>query len=129
MTPSRSRSALVLFGLGVFLGVSVWVFSPWLTGKTEPWDAEAPIWGLSWLAVAILGGLTGRASGALLPLGYAVGQMLITIRSPFGEFGILGWLFIVGYAFAGVFVALAVAGLTIFYKRILRARAPDIGNP
>ncbi len=41
MTPKRK--ALVLLALGVLLGVAVWLLSPWLTGKVEPWDADTPM--------------------------------------------------------------------------------------
>lgn len=108
MSVTPKRKALVLLALGVLLGVAVWLFSPWLTGKVEPWDADTPIWPLSWLLVAILGGLVGHVRGVCLPLGYALGQMLATIQSPFiGQFGALGWLFIGGYAAVAAVVTLA----------------------
>lgn len=112
------RSAPILLALGITLGVGIWLASPWLIGTAEPWDAEAPIWGASWLGVALLGGLFGRLSGVCLPVGYALGQFLITIRSPLGEFGLLGWSFIAGYAVAAILVALAVIGCIQLVRRI-----------
>jgi hypothetical protein len=92
-------TAPVLLTIGVLAGIGMWVYSPWLTGTIEPWDADAPIWMLSWLLIAVIGSLSGHICGVWLPLGYALGQMLITIQSLFvGEFGALGWLFIGGYA-------------------------------
>jgi len=113
---TTKRQALMLLALGILLGAGIWVLSPWLIGTIEPWDAEAPVWGISWLAVAFLGGLAGRVCGVCLPIGYAIGQMLITIRSPFGEFGILGWSFIAGYALAAVVITLAIVGLVTLIR-------------
>jgi hypothetical protein len=120
---SPGRKTLGWLALGVALGVAVWVFSPWLTGKAEPWDADAPVWSLSWLVVAVLGGLSGHVRGACLPLGYALGQMLVTIQSVFiGQFGALGWMFIGAHAAAAVLLALALAGMTAMIKRLWRTR-------
>ena len=119
MTPRRK--ALALLALGMVLGVTIWLFSPWVTGKSEPWDADAPIWSLSWLLVATLGGLTGHARGACLPLGYALGQMLITVKSVFlGEFGALGWMFIGGYAAVAIAVTWVIVGVTALVMRLRR---------
>jgi hypothetical protein len=106
----------------MLLGAAIWLLSPWLTGKSEPWDADAPIWSLSWLLVAVLGGLTGHVRGACLPLGYALGQMLITVKSVLiGQFGALGWMFIGGYAAVTIVVTFALVGATALVKRLWRA--------
>ena len=117
-------NAPVLLAIGVLSGVAMWVCSPWLTGKSEPWDADAPIWVFSWLLIAIIGGLVGHIRGVCLPLGYALGQMLITIQSVFGgEFGALGWLFIGGYAAVATLVTMALIGVTALLKKIRRAHS------
>ena len=121
MTPKRKALALLAFGM--LLGVAIWLFSPWLTGRIEPWDAHAPIWSLSWLLVAVLGGLTGHVRGACLPLGYALGQMLVTVKSVFiGQFGAMGWMFIGGYAAVAVVATFMLAGATVLVKRLWRAK-------
>jgi len=118
---TSKRRALALLALGMLLGVAIWLFSPWVTGKSEPWDADAPIWSLSWLLVAALGGLTGHVRGACLPLGYALGQMLITVKSVFlGEFGALGWMFIGGYAAVAIAVTWVIVGVTALVMRLRR---------
>jgi hypothetical protein len=105
------RKALPVFTVGILLGVAIWGFSPWLTGKVEPWDADSPVWPFSWALVAVAGGTIGHLRGICLPLGYAFGQMLVTIQSVFrSEFGVLGWLFILGYAAAAISVTLALIG-------------------
>lgn len=115
------RAALSLLALGVLLGAAIWLFSPALTGRAEPWDADAPIWFLSWIPLALLGGLSGRIRGICLPLGYALGQMLVTVKSVFvGEFGALGWMFIGAYAAAATAATLAVVGVTVVLKRLWR---------
>jgi hypothetical protein len=123
------RKALVLLALGVALGVGIWVFSPWLTGKDEPWDADQPIWLLSWLVVAVLGGMTSHIRGICLPLGYALGQMLVTIQSVFlGPFGALGWIFIGSYAAVAVVITLALVGVTALLKYLWRMRRTKAGD-
>jgi Na+/serine symporter len=72
--------------------------------------------------VATLGGLTGHVRGVCLPLGYALGQMLVTVKSVFlGEFGALGWLFIGGYAAVAIAVTLALVVATALVRRLWRA--------
>ncbi|MDX2252867.1 MAG: hypothetical protein NW202_11300 [Nitrospira sp.] len=117
-------TAPALLATGVLAGIAIWVCSPWPTGTIEPWDVEAPIWMLSWFLVASIGGLVGHVRGVCLPLGYALGQMLITIQSVFdGEFGPLGWLFIGGYAAVAIFVTLSLIGVTALLKKIRRAHS------
>jgi len=121
---SAIRKALAWLTLGIMMGAAIWIFSPWLTGKIEPWDADQPIWTLSWLVVAILGGLIGHVRGVCLPLGYALGQMLVTIKSVFvGQFGALGWIFIGTYAAVAVAVTLALVGVTALLKYLWRMRS------
>jgi hypothetical protein len=115
-------NALVLLAIGILAGAAIWVCSPWLTGTAEPWDADAPIWLFSWVFMAVLSGLVGHVRGVCLPLGYALGQMLVTIQSVFtGEFGALGWLFIGGYAAVATLVTVALIGVTTLLKKIRRA--------
>lgn len=118
---TERRKALLLLATGTLLGVAVWVFSPWLTGEVEPWD-HAAAWLASWIAIAVAGGLVGRLRGVLLPLGYALGQMLVTVKSVFaGQFGALGWTFIAGYAAVASLLALLMIGAAYAW-RALRAR-------
>ncbi len=119
--------APILLAVGILSGVAIWVCSPWLTGTSEPWDADAPIWMLSWLMVALIGGLVGHIRGVCLPLGYALGQILMTVHFLFsGEVGLLGWIFIGGYAAVAILVTLSIIGGTAMLKRIRRAHNPMI---
>lgn len=82
---------------------------------------------LSWLLIAVVGGLVGHIRGVCLPLGYALGQMLFTIRSVFvGEFGVLGWIFIGGYTAVATLVTLSLVGATAMLKKIRRAHNTTI---
>jgi Na+/serine symporter len=72
-------------------------------------------------------GLVGHVRGVCLPLGYALGQMLVTIQSVFGgEFGALGWLFIGGYAAVATLVTLSLIGVTTLLKKIRRAHSTSV---
>jgi hypothetical protein len=117
---SPKRKTLRLLAFGIICGGAIWIFSPWLTGRAEPWDADGPIWALSWLLVAVLGGLVGRVRGICLPLGYGLGQMLVTIRSIRGEFGLLGWTFIGGFTAVAVAGTLAMVGVIALFRRLAR---------
>ena len=118
--------ALSLLALGMILGVAIWLLSARITGSAEPWDADAPFWLYSWVLMAVLGGLSGRIRGACLPLGFALGQMLITIQSVFvGEFGALGWMFIGAYAAAATIVTLTLAGAVAAFKGLRRRLGSD----
>jgi hypothetical protein len=125
MDPRTRRHALLLLAAGVVLGAGIWVFSPWLTGHVEPWDADAPIWQASWLLIAIAGGCTGHTRGPLLVVGYALGQILITINGVIrSEFGALGWLFILGFMAAALVVTrtlVAAQALVMHCWRKLRS--------
>lgn len=126
---SPTRQALTLLTVGVSLGITIWVCSPWLTGKTEPWDGDTPIWSLSWLSVAVIGGLVGRISGVCLPIGYALGQMLITIPSVLSsEFGALGWWFIGDFAAVAVLVTLSIVAATNLLRYLWRKRSATGGG-
>jgi hypothetical protein len=117
-------TAPALLAVGILAGIAIWMFSPWLTGKAEPWDTDTLIWPLSWLLVAVIGGLVGHIRGVCLPLGYALGQMLFTIQSVFmGQFGALGWMFIGGYAAAATLVTLALIGSMVLLKRLRHGRS------
>lgn len=120
-------TALRLLAIGVAAGVGMWMCSPWLTGTIEPWDADASIWPLSWLIIAIFGGLSGDIRDVCLPLGYGLSQMLITIQSLFvGEFGASGWLFIGGYAAVAARVTLSLIGVTALLKKIRRTHSHSV---
>ena len=120
---STDRAALAWLGTGVALGGAFGWFSPAITGHAEPWDADAPVWGLSWLVVALAGGAAGRPRGILLPIGYAAGQMLATLRITLtGEFGFLGWIFIAAYAAPAIAVAAALAGIWALVRRMRHNR-------
>ncbi|MCW5744597.1 MAG: hypothetical protein KIT36_00165 [Alphaproteobacteria bacterium] len=107
--------------VGILLGIAIWLFSPWITGRIEPWDSDFPIWQISWLVVAVLGSLAGHARGVCLPLGYALGQMLVTIKSAFvGQFGALGWMFIAGYAAAATILTLVIVAVTMVWRQVRR---------
>lgn len=114
------RAAMLLLASGVALGVGVWVFSPWLTGHVEPWDAERPIWIASWLAIGFVGGCTGRVRGLLLVLGYALGQMLITIKPVLWLEFPLGWFFILYWMGAALVMALALVLAQLLVRHLWR---------
>ena len=103
------RRAFLAIVVSAALGAAIWAISPWVTGRTEPWDAE----GLFYLASLAVGGLV---SGLVIPkplwghyVGSVVGQLSFELLYlKLGALLLLGVLFMLGYSL--VFLAGAVAG-------------------
>lgn len=112
MNPRRWSAFL----LGLILGAAIWMLSPWIAGRSEPWDAEG-----GYYAGALLG--TGALGGILLPrhwpsvaLGIFAGQLLVifggVLADPAsGGFWPLGVVFLAVYSVLGLVGALLGAVL------------------
>ena len=60
MHPSTTRRAATTCAIAAGLGASIWLLSPWLTGHSEPWDAD----GFYYLGALLV---TGSISGVVAP--------------------------------------------------------------
>lgn len=126
LPPLRRWPAGLCFGVGVLLGAALWLFSPALLGRAEPWDAAVPVWSLSWPAIGVFGAAARHVRGLLLPLGDAAGQIAATVPQIVrSEFGVLGLAFIGG----GLVVALAVTLALLGAMALLRRHARSTDNP
>lgn len=118
LPPLQHWPAWLCFGVGALLGAALWLFSPVLLGHTEPWDAAAPLWSLSWPAIGVLAAATRHLRGLLLPIGDAAGQVAVTmpqiVRS---EFGVLGLAFIGGGLMIALAIALTLLGVMALWRR------------
>ena len=104
----RARQPLASFLAGVATGSAIWLFSPLVTGRREPWDAGA------YYPVALLG--AGLLGGLLLPghtrgfvAGIFVGQLLVLLAGvmsdPYG-----GGLWPLGVLFLALYSLLSLLG-------------------
>lgn len=71
----KNRIVLVLCFLW---GAVIWVASPQLTGKVEPWDASSPLYVTSLFVAGLIGALMNRPlrSAVAVWLGQSVGFMV-----------------------------------------------------
>jgi hypothetical protein len=103
----KARSAVPAFSVAALACASVWVVSPWLTGRREPWDVDSPFYVCALLfAGSVAGALTPKPIWALY-LGAVAGQLgyqVLFLR--LGPLFPLGALFLAGYCL--VFLAAAV---------------------
>jgi hypothetical protein len=112
MNPRRWSAFL----LGLILGAAIWLLSPWIAGRSEPWDAEG-----GYYAGALLG--TGALGGVLIPLhwpsvalGIFAGQLLVILGGVLadpasGGLWPLGVVFLAAYSVLGLVGALLGAVL------------------
>lgn len=89
-----SKTEYVVLGLSLFLGASIWILSPLITGHEEAFDAGAYYW-IALLAAGMIPALLEPRRFYIWPLPVIGGQILFTLpatlNSPFGP---LGWIFI-----------------------------------
>jgi protein-S-isoprenylcysteine O-methyltransferase Ste14 len=127
LPPLPRWSASLWLAAGLLLGAALWLFSSALLGHVEPWDAQMPVWSLSWPVVGALGAAARQPRGLLLPLGYAAGQaaaaLPVIVRS---EFGVLGLAFLGGGLVVALSVTLALQGVLALWRRF--HRFPNTGG-
>jgi hypothetical protein len=106
--------ALVFAGCAV-AGALIWVASPWLTGKREPWDAQGFFYLGSLVAVGLVSGVVAPRRYFATWGGAYVGQFVGTLLSgPIGSLAPLGWFVVLPFTCLIVLSA-AVAGTIARY--------------
>ena len=110
------RRAALLIGAG--LGAAIWLASPLVTGRREPWDAEGVYYPAALLGAGVLGGLLAPQHWLNVALGVFSGQVVVLMGGVVAEPGSgglwpLGVLFLAGYAV----LALLGAGLGASVRR------------
>ena len=105
MKPGRGSG----FFVGVGLGALIWLLSPVVTGRREPWDASGGYYIGALLGAGILGGLVAPTHWGAAALGVFAGQVLVLLG------GVLvtpasGGLWPLGVVFLGVYSVLSLLG-------------------
>jgi hypothetical protein len=115
------------FLIGVILGASIWLLSPWITGRSEPWDAESGYYPGALLLAGAVGGLLVPMHWSSVTLGIVVGQVLVILGGVLadpasGGLWPLGLIFLAGYSVLALVGALLGAILR-------RGRGKPFGAP
>ena len=102
------------------LGALIWLFSPYATGMTEPWDAETPYYFICLFSAGLITGiLCPRHIWVVLP-SIVIGQLLFMFillpASNLGPLIIIGVLFMFLYGLLTLFGAFAGAATRRFIK-------------
>jgi hypothetical protein len=71
----KYRAALT-FGLAAVLGAAVWLFSPWITGHTEPWDGDGTYYFGALALTGLIAGITSPKPTWALYSGVFFGQLV-----------------------------------------------------
>ena len=97
------------FLIGLILGAAIWLLSPWITGHSEPWDAEGGYYAGALLATGALGGLLIPLHWPAVALGILTGQVLVILGGVLAD-PASGGLWPLGLVFLGVYSVLALVG-------------------
>ncbi len=95
--------------MGLAIGVGIWLLSPLVTGRREPWDAGGGYYEASLLGAGLLGGLLFPGDSRLFVAGIFVGQVMVllggVLRDPSS-----GGLWPLGMVFLAFYTVLALLG-------------------
>jgi len=108
--------------LGFFVGLGLWVGSPLLVGKAEPWDAEWPFYAsVMLIAGAILGAAWPKRWMSVF-LGLWAGQAIALLLPPHDRAWALLGVFTTGF---GSLLGLAGALCGVLARRVFQYIAPS----
>lgn len=98
--------------IGLAGGAAIWLLSPLVTGRAEPWDAGGGYYPGALFIAGLLGGLAVPARPGLIALGVFAGQVLVllgrVVADPAG-----GGLWPLGILFGGLYSMLALVGALV----------------
>lgn len=101
------RHAGLLIGVG--LGAAIWLISPFITGRREPWDAEGLYYPAALLGAGVLGGVLMPRQWLSGAVGVFVGQVVVLLGGVMAE-PASGGLWPLGVLFLGLYSVLALLG-------------------
>ena len=105
--PKLFRRAALLIGLG--LGAAIWLISPLITGRREPWDAEGGYYIGALLLTGTIGGVLAPHHWLSLVFGIFGGQVLVLLAGVVAD-PASGGLWPLGVLFLGIYSVLALVG-------------------
>jgi len=122
---SRSLPTAARFLIGLAIGAAIWLLSPLITGKREPWDAEGGYYAGALLGAGLLGGLLLPEQARGFVAGIFVGQVLVLLGGVLSDPS-SGGLWPLGLMFLALYSLLALLGATLgsAVRRLRSGRAP-----
>lgn len=105
LKPDR-RSA---FLLGLALGAAIWLLSPLVTGRREPWDAKGGYYAGGLLLAGILGGIVVPRQWVAAAVGIFAGQAAVLLGGVVAD-PASGGLWPLGLMFLAVYSVLGLVG-------------------
>jgi hypothetical protein len=106
------KSRWPAFILGLILGAAIWLLSPLITGRREPWDAEGNYYAGALLAAGALAGITVPSYWGTTVLGIFAGQVLVLLGGVLADPS-SGGLWPLGILLLGAYSVLALLGAAI----------------
>jgi hypothetical protein len=107
-----SRLSIVSLLMGLIVGAAIWLLSPIVTGRREPWDAEGGYYAGALFAAGLLGGLLFPRHSGVFVAGIFLGQVLVLLAGVLSD-PASGGLWPLGVAFLGLYTLLALLGSAI----------------
>jgi hypothetical protein len=95
--------------LGLALGAAIWLLSPVVTGRREPWDAESAYYVGGLLLAGMLGGVLVPRQWAIAAVGIFAGQAAVLLGGVIAE-PASGGLWPLGLAILAVYSMLGLVG-------------------
>jgi hypothetical protein len=99
------------FLIGMACGAAIWLLSPILAGRSEPWDAGF-YYPVALLVAGLLGGWAAPTHMGRVALGIFLGQGLILLGGVIADPG-SGALWPLGIVFLGIYSVVALFGAAI----------------
>ena len=91
-------------------GMAIWVLSPAVTGRVEPWDAKGPYYWLALFGAGFAAGLMEPAEVRTAPLWVVAGQSTAILAGVFFAGRDIGLFVPMGLVLLFIFSALCYAG-------------------
>ena len=121
----RIRPTLAALLIGLAIGAAIWLISPLITGRREPWDAEGGYYPGALLGTGFFGGLLLPERAGWFVVGIFLGQILVLLG------GVLsnpssGGLWPLGVGFLALYSLLALLGAALGsgVRRLRSRRTP-----
>jgi hypothetical protein len=119
---NRNR-CLVVFFLGAVLGAVIWLASPSVTGKREPWDSPSYYYVVALFLAGFVAALPYPRAFWIAAVGVYVGQFAYAFAViGFSPLAVVGVVFGLFYCVIAVVGAALMYGTSILFRRFRRIR-------
>ena len=98
--------------VGIAIGAAIWLLSPMISGRREPWDSEGVYYPGALLIAGLLGGLLLAEHSRWLAAGIFVGQVLVLLGGVLNDPS-SGGLWPLGVVFLALYSLLALLGAAL----------------